>query len=106
MFNVQVFKSIKVTCSLSLTSKYSLQGALFKVDVLCIVLYPGRKMFAVFVLGRNGAAVAAAQIFFPYTVVIIINRWQYQVFIEHEIEIFAVHNPHQDSPPLAPKSYL
>ena len=38
----------------------------------------------------------AMQIFFPYTVVIIINRWQYQFFIEHEIEIFAVHNPHQD----------
>ena len=60
-FNVQVFKSIKVTCSLSLTSKCSLQGepSLFMVAVLCIVLYPGRKMFAVFVLGRNVAAVVA-----------------------------------------------
>ena len=35
------------------------------------------------------------QIFFPYTVVIIISRSHYQFFIEHEIEIFAVHNPHQ-----------
>ena len=31
---------------------------------------------------------------YPYTVGSIINRWQYQFFIEHEIE--TVHNPHQD----------
>ena len=37
---------------------------------------------------------AAWQPFFPYTVGSIINRWQYQFFVEHEIEIFAIHNPH------------
>ena len=52
-------------------------------------------------------SVAATQIFFPYTVVIIINRWQYQFFIEHEIEISSSTTPTKiERPPLAPMSYL
>ena len=55
---------------------------------------------------------SSSQLFFPYTAGSIINRWQYQFFTENSefpkfrnSDIFAVHNPHQDTP-LAPKSYL
>ena len=51
---------------------------------------------------KNPDTAAAVANFFS------VHRWQYQFFIEHEIEIFAVNTPPTkiECPPLAPKCYL